>query len=100
MLYINHSGKYIEINFNVKIPFSYIERKGSNKALGRCLCCFPNPLDFIRMPFPFLSKTVNSDNLGEIDATAACPRVHSIRGVSTANFLRYWLVSKVLEAGT
>ena len=22
VLYINHSGKYIEINFNVKIPFS------------------------------------------------------------------------------
>ena len=22
MLYINHSGKYIEINFNMKIPFS------------------------------------------------------------------------------
>ena len=21
MLYINHSGKYIEINFNMKIPF-------------------------------------------------------------------------------
>ena len=24
MLYINHSGKYIEINFNMKIPFSWI----------------------------------------------------------------------------
>ena len=22
VLYINHSGKYIEINFNMKIPFS------------------------------------------------------------------------------
>ena len=24
VLYINHSGKYIEINFNMKISFSYI----------------------------------------------------------------------------
>ena len=24
MLYINNSGKYIEINFNMKIPFPYI----------------------------------------------------------------------------
>ena len=24
VLYINHSGKYIEINFNMKIPFSFL----------------------------------------------------------------------------
>ena len=24
VLYINHSGKYVEINFNMKIPYIYI----------------------------------------------------------------------------
>ena len=26
VLYINHSGKYIEINFDMKIPYTYIYR--------------------------------------------------------------------------
>ena len=31
VLYINHSGKYIEINFNMKIPFTYVEDKMERK---------------------------------------------------------------------
>ena len=49
VLYINHSGKYIEINFNMKIPFlaSYMQL-GSSRVL--VICHKPNLHVTLRLP--------------------------------------------------
>ena len=35
VLYINHSGKYIEINFNMKIPYTCFS--GKNKKINSAI---------------------------------------------------------------